>query len=156
MQKIAMKFPQVVSDIVMKLLAKNAEDRYQTAEGIKADLEKCLNYLQTTGEIVDFVPGEWDRSGQLSIPQKLYGREAEVDRLLAAFERVSGIEEAPPPENAENIAAGSQSEIVLVSGYSGLAKPRLLMKFTSQLSDSAAILLRANLTNLSVTFLMQL
>jgi serine/threonine protein kinase len=88
------EIPQVVSDIVMKLLAKNAEDRYQTAEGIKADLEKCLNSLQTTGEIVDFVPGEWDRSGQLSIPQKLYGREAEVDRLLAAFERVSGIEEA--------------------------------------------------------------
>ncbi|MEG4631669.1 AAA family ATPase [Microcoleus sp. AR_TQ3_B6] len=116
------KIPQVVSDIVMKLLAKNAEDRYQTAEGIKADLEKCLNSWQTTGEIVDFVPGEWDRSGQLSIPQKLYGREAEVDRLLAAFERVSGIDEQPPPENAENLAAGSQSEIVLVSGYSGIGK----------------------------------
>ena len=120
------EIPQVVSDIVMKLLAKNAEDRYQTAEGIKADLEKCLNSLQTTGEIVDFVPGEWDRSGQLSIPQKLYGREAEVDRLLAAFERVSGIEEAPPPENAENLAACSQSEIVLVSGYSGIGKTAIV------------------------------
>ena len=120
------EIPQVVSDIVMKLLAKNAEDRYQTAEGIKADLEKCLSSLQTTGEIVDFVPGEWDRSGQLSIPQKLYGREAEVDRLLAAFERVSGIEEAPPPENAENLAACSQSEIVLVSGYSGIGKTAIV------------------------------
>ena len=110
----------------MKLLAKNAEDRYQTAEGLKADLEKCLNSLQTTGEIVDFVPGEWDRSGQLSIPQKLYGREAEVDRLLAAFERVSGIEEQPPPENAENLAACSQSEIVLVSGYSGIGKTAIV------------------------------
>ena len=120
------EIPQVVSDIVMKLLAKNAEDRYQTAEGLKADLEKCLNSLQTTGEIVDFVPGEWDRSGQLSIPQKLYGREAEVDRLLAAFERVSGIEEQPPPENAENLAACSQSEIVLVSGYSGIGKTAIV------------------------------
>jgi len=120
------KIPQVVSDIVMKLLAKNAEDRYQTAEGIKADLEKCLNSLQTTGEIVDFVPGQWDRSGQLSIPQKLYGRKAEVDRLLAAFERVSGIEEAPRLENAENIAACSQSEIVLVSGYSGIGKTAIV------------------------------
>jgi len=120
------EIPQVVSDIVMKLLAKNAEDRYQTAEGIKADLEKCLNSLQTTGEIIDFVPGEWDRSGQLSIPQKLYGREAEVDRLLAAFERVSGLEEQPPPENAENLAACSQSEIVLVSGYSGIGKTAIV------------------------------
>ncbi|MBD0311777.1 MAG: serine/threonine-protein kinase PknK, partial [Microcoleus sp. T3-bin5] len=120
------KIPQVVSDIVMKLLAKNAEDRYQTAEGIEADLEKCLDSLQTTGEIVDFVPGEWDRSGQLSIPQKLYGREAEVDRLLAAFERVSGIEDQPAPENAENLAACSQSEIVLVSGYSGIGKTAIV------------------------------
>jgi len=120
------EIPQVVSDIVMKLLAKNAEDRYQTAEGIEADLEKCLNYLQTTGEIVDFVPGEWDRSGQLSIPQKLYGREAEVDRLLAAFERVSGLADAQPPENSENLPARSQSEIILVSGYSGIGKTAII------------------------------
>ena len=120
------KIPQVVSEIVMKLLAKNAEDRYQTAAGIKADLEKCLNSLQTIGEIVNFVPGQLDRSGQLSIPQKLYGREAEVDRLLAAFERVSGISKEDRPENTENLAARSQSEIVLVSGYSGIGKTAIV------------------------------
>ena len=120
------RVPQVVADIVMKLLAKNAEDRYQTAEGIKADLEKCLNSWQTTGEIADFVPGQFDRSPQLSIPQKLYGREAEVDRLLAAFERVSGLAEAQPLENSENLATRSQSEIVLVSGYSGIGKTAIV------------------------------
>ncbi|MEG4322088.1 MULTISPECIES: AAA family ATPase [unclassified Microcoleus] len=120
------KIPQVVSDIVMKLLAKNAEDRYQTAEGIQADLEKCLNSWQTTGEIADFVPGQFDRSPQLSIPQKLYGREAEVDRLLAAFERVSGIYHAQPSENAENLVPTPQSEIVLVSGYSGIGKTAIV------------------------------
>jgi histidine kinase len=120
------EIPQVVSDIVMKLLAKNAEDRYQTAEGIKADLEKCLNSWQTTGEIADFVTGQFDRSPQLSIPQKLYGREAEVDRLLAAFERVSGLAEAQPPENSENLGTHCQSEIVLVSGYSGIGKTAIV------------------------------
>ncbi|MCC3415245.1 MULTISPECIES: ATP-binding sensor histidine kinase [unclassified Microcoleus] len=118
--------PQVVSDIVMKLLGKNAEDRYQTAEGIKADLENCLNSWQTTGEVAYFVPGQLDRSGQLSIPQKLYGRELEVDSLLAAFERVSGLAEAQPPEKSENLATRSQSEIVLVSGYSGIGKTAIV------------------------------
>ncbi|WP_293335061.1 ATP-binding sensor histidine kinase [Microcoleus sp. CAWBG58] len=120
------KIPQVVSDIVMKLLAKNAEDRYQTAEGIKVDLENCLNSWQTTGEIADFVPGKCDRSPQLSIPQKLYGREAEVDRLLAAFERVSGLADTQLPEKSENLATRSQSEIVLVSGYSGIGKTAIV------------------------------
>ncbi len=124
--QINSEIPAAISDIVMKLLAKNAEDRYQTAEGIKADLEKCLNYWQTTGEIAYFVPGKFDRSPQLSIPQKLYGREAEVDRLLAAFERVSGLADAQPPENAKNLVGRAHSEIVLVSGYSGIGKTAIV------------------------------
>jgi len=123
------EIPQAVSDIVMKLLAKNAEDRYQTAEGIKADLEKCLNSLQTTGEIVYFVPGQLDRSGQLSIPQKLYGREAEVDRLLAAFERV-GTPHCRAGADDEVLpivqSLPGRSEIVLVSGYSGIGKTAIV------------------------------
>jgi hypothetical protein len=74
----------------MKLLSKNAEVRYQSAAGLKADLERCLTQLQTIDTIADFLPGQLDKSGQLSIPQKLYGREREVETLLAAFERVSG------------------------------------------------------------------
>ncbi len=134
------KIPQVVADIVMKLLAKNAENRYQTAEVIKADLEKCLNSWQTTGEIANFLPGEFDRSPQLSIPQKLYGREAEVDRLLAAFERVgtrhcrilTGDEVLPENLSPDTVllpveqSLAGRSEIVLVSGYSGIGKTAII------------------------------
>ncbi|MEG3877132.1 AAA family ATPase [Microcoleus sp. herbarium7] len=98
--------PQIVSSIVMKLLAKNAEDRYQSAFGVKADLEKCLNQLQTAGKIENFMPGALDKSGQFLIPQKLYGRTKEVAGLMAAFDRVSC----------------GKTEMVLVSGYSGIGK----------------------------------
>jgi serine/threonine protein kinase len=98
--------PQIVSSIVMKLLAKNAEDRYQSAFGIKADLENCLTQLQTTGKIENFIPGTLDKSGQFLIPQKLYGRTQEVADLMASFERVSF----------------GKTEMVLVSGYSGIGK----------------------------------
>ncbi len=100
------EIPLAVSDIVMKLMAKTAEDRYQSALGIKADIETCFNQLMSSGQIIDFVPGNMDKSGQFLIPQKLYGREAEVAELLATFERV---------------AAGT-TEMMLVSGYSGIGK----------------------------------
>jgi PAS domain S-box-containing protein len=98
--------PQIVSSIVMKLLAKNAEDRYQSAFGVKADLENCITQLLTTGKIENFIPGTLDKSGQFLIPQKLYGRTQEVADLMASFERVSF----------------GKTEMVLVSGYSGIGK----------------------------------
>ncbi|MEG4519639.1 AAA family ATPase [Microcoleus sp. AT9b-C5] len=98
--------PQIISALVMKLLAKNAEDRYQSALGVKADLENCLTQLQTTDKIVNFIPGTLDKSGQFLIPQKLYGRTQEVADLRASFERVSF----------------GKTEMVLVSGYSGIGK----------------------------------
>ncbi|RCJ32896.1 serine/threonine protein kinase [Nostoc minutum NIES-26] len=98
--------PEAISAIILKLLAKTAEQRYQSAWGLKADLEECLFQLQTTGKIEHFVPGRRDKSGHFLIPQKLYGREAEVTTLMAAFERV----------------AGGSSELMLVSGYSGIGK----------------------------------
>src|SRR6476469_5712444 len=98
--------PSIVSSIVMKLLAKNAEDRYQSALGVKADLENCLTQLQTAGKIENFIPGKLDKSGQFLISQKLYGRTQEVADLMASFERVSC----------------GQTEMVLVSGYSGIGK----------------------------------
>ncbi|MGL5065879.1 MAG: trifunctional serine/threonine-protein kinase/ATP-binding protein/sensor histidine kinase [Microcoleus sp.] len=118
------EIPQVISSIVMKLLAKNAEDRYQTAAGLKADLENCLNSWQAIGEVVNFLPGQLDRSGQLSIPQKLYGREVEVANLLAAFERV-GTQNVETPTEENNLIPG-RSEIVLVSGYSGIGKTAIV------------------------------
>ncbi|UNU23702.1 AAA family ATPase [Microcoleus vaginatus] len=104
------EIPQAVSDIVMKLLAKNAEDRYQSAAGLKFDMETCLQQLQTTGNIENFPIGQRDRGNQLLIPQKLYGRETEVQILLDAFGRVS---------------LGA-TEMMLVSGYSGIGKTSIV------------------------------
>ncbi|MDI9635515.1 AAA family ATPase [Oscillatoria amoena NRMC-F 0135] len=102
--------PKTVSDIIMKLLAKMAEDRYQSAYGLKVDLEECLRQLEQTGQISDFIPGQRDKSGQFLIPQKLYGRETQVATLMEAFNRVS---------------AGT-AEMMLVSGYSGIGKSCLV------------------------------
>ena len=88
--------PQSVSDIVMKLLAKNAEDRYQSAWGIQADLEECLRQVKATGRVENFRLGSQDISNKFQIPQKLYGREAEIETLLAAFKRVAGGELTSP------------------------------------------------------------
>jgi len=89
--------PQVISDIVMKLLAKTAEERYQSAAGLKFDLETCLNQLLATGTIAHFAIATRDKGSQLRIPQKLYGREHEVIELLAAFERISQSSVTPNP-----------------------------------------------------------
>ncbi|MBR8841147.1 MAG: serine/threonine-protein kinase PknK, partial [Stigonema ocellatum SAG 48.90 = DSM 106950] len=98
--------PQVLCDIVMKLMAKNAEDRYQSALGLKFDLEKCLTQLQETGQIEDFKIAQRDLCDRFIIPDKLYGRETEVSTLLQAFERVS---------------LGA-TEMMLVAGFSGIGK----------------------------------
>ena len=87
--EITPEIPQTISDIVMKLLSKTTEDRYQSAWGLKADLESCLFQLQTSGIISEFALGSQDISDKFQIPQKLYGRQREVDTLLAAFERVA-------------------------------------------------------------------
>ena len=113
------EIPEAVSDIVMKLLAKTAEDRYQSALGLKADLEICLKMLQTSGEISHFQVGELDLFSQFSIPQKLYGREQEVRLLMDAFARVSN----PSPSFLEE---KSRVEMLLVSGYSGVGKSSLV------------------------------
>ncbi|MEH1826865.1 MAG: AAA family ATPase [Nostoc sp.] len=100
------QIPKVLWNIIMKLMAKNAEDRYQSALGLKHDLELCLAQLQDTGEIKDFEIGQWDVCDRFLIPEKLYGREAEVASLLQAFERVTH----------------GTSEIMLVAGFSGIGK----------------------------------
>ena len=109
-QEVNPEIPAAISDIVMKLVAKNAEDRYQSALGIKADLEECLFQWQTKGTIENLIPGERDKSGQFLIPQKLYGRSAEVAELMAAFDR----------------ASSGLAEMMLVSGYSGVGKTAVI------------------------------
>jgi PAS domain S-box-containing protein len=93
--------------IVMKLLAKTAEERYQTAAGVEADLRRCLAEWEATGRIEPFQLGAHDVSDRLLIPEKLYGREREIDALIAVFDRV---------------VAQDTTELVLVSGYSGIGK----------------------------------
>jgi serine/threonine protein kinase len=99
--------PGPVSTVVMKLLAKTAEERYQTAAGATSDLRRCLDEWETKGWIDEFPLGEHDTPDRLLIPEKLYGRASEIETLLAAFDR---------------IVAGGRPELVLVSGYSGIGK----------------------------------
>src|SRR6516164_777148 len=82
------KIPGAVSAIVMKLLAKRAEDRYQTVAGLESDLRSCLTAWEAQHRIDDFSLGERDRPDRLLIPEKLYGRGREVETLLAAFDRI--------------------------------------------------------------------
>lgn len=80
--------PQAISDIVLKLLSKNAEARYSSAYGLKTDLTECLTQWQTCCEIVGFLPGRHDVSDELQVPEQIYGRERETNALLEAFARV--------------------------------------------------------------------
>ena len=105
------EIPQVVSGIVMKLMAKTAEERYQSAFGIKADLEECLNQLHQTGSISDFPLACQDIADKFQIPQKLYGRKQEIATLLSAFERAS-----------------DRIEMMLIGGYSGIGKSALVQE----------------------------
>lgn len=100
---------EALSAVVMKLLEKNAEDRYQSATGLLHDLEE-VQRRRAAGSSELFELGVGDVSGRLQIPEKLYGREQETEALLGAFERV---------------AAGA-SEITLVAGYSGIGKSVLI------------------------------
>ncbi|HTW65878.1 MAG TPA: sigma 54-interacting transcriptional regulator, partial [Bryobacteraceae bacterium] len=116
--------PAVLSAITMRLLAKNAEERYQTAAGLGADLRRCLSEWQSHGRIDPFPLGADDSSDRFLIPEKLYGREREVDALLAAFDRV--------------VAQGA-AELVLVSGYSGVGKSSVVSELHKVLVQPRAL-----------------
>jgi serine/threonine protein kinase len=105
--RYAKEIPAPLSAIVMKLLAKTAEERYQTAAGVAGDLRHCLTEWEAHCHIDPFQLGTHDVSGRLMIPEKLYGREREIESLLASFDRV--------------VTSGAP-ELVLVSGYSGIGK----------------------------------
>jgi predicted ATPase len=109
--KLKPDIPHTLSSIIMKLLAKNAEDRYQSAYGLKQDLERCLQQWQTTGQIEPFSLAQHDISGRFQIPQKLYGREQEIKMLLAAFERVAtGSTDATATEKQKSATALTRVE----------------------------------------------
>jgi hypothetical protein len=99
--------PAAVSAIVMKLLAKTPEERYQTAGGVEHDLRRCLATWEANGRVEAFPLGAHDTPDRLVIPERLYGRSNEVAALLAAFERT--------------VSSGTP-HLVLISGYSGIGK----------------------------------
>ncbi len=113
------EIPQILSDIIMKLLEKNAESRYQSALGIQADLAECLQQLETNNNITQFPLGRQDISDKFQIPQKLYGREREIETLLTAFDRVTS----------------SASELMLIAGYSGIGKSALVQELYKPITE---------------------
>lgn len=106
--------PKMVNEIILKLLAKTAEVRYQSAYGIRHDLERCWQQWQSQRKIIPFKLGKRDICDRFVIPEKLYGRETEVATLLAAFDRVAN----PPLSNEEQGGV----EMMLVAGFSGIGK----------------------------------
>jgi len=125
--------PRPLSDVVMKLLAKAAEDRYQSARGLVADLHECARQWRERGEIAAFPLGRTDRDGALRLPQRLYGREDEVAALLAAYERVGrgGV------------------ELLLLSGYAGVGKSTLVQELDRSIAQRDAHFIRGKFDQLS-------
>jgi serine/threonine protein kinase len=115
------KIPEVLSSIIIKLLAKDPEDRYQTAHGVRADLEQCLSSLKKDGTITAFSIAQDDISGRFRIPKKIYGRESEMEFLHKAFER----------------ARRGDSGLVLVAGHPGIGKTTLVKGLKQQVMQQA-------------------
>jgi predicted ATPase/signal transduction histidine kinase len=117
--------PGPVEAIVLKLLAKSAADRYQTAAGLEADLRACLTAWEAYGRIDPFPLGRSDTSDRLAVPETLYGREAEIDTLVAAFDRV--------------VSHGA-TELVLVAGHAGIGKSSLVHELHKELVPARGVL----------------
>jgi histidine kinase len=117
------KIPTSLSDLVLKLLSKNAEDRYNSTDGLLEDLYLILDLLNKEKPL-DFIPGERESKGIFLIPQKLYGREAEVSFLLHAFDQIASSRDRIPEEGEDEIYGGIK--LVLVGGYSGVGKTALI------------------------------
>src|SRR4051812_24557992 len=116
--------PAAVSAVILKLLAKTTEERYQTAAGLERDLQRCLAAWEGQHRIDAFPLGQQDTPDRLLIPEKLYGREREIETLLGAFDRVVN---------------SGRPELVLVSGYSGIGKSAIVNELHKALVPSRGI-----------------
>jgi len=135
--EISSEIPQIVSDIVLKLLEKNVEDRYQSASGLKIDLEKCYNCLSNKKKIkkLQFELGQNDYSRKFHISRKLYGRDKEIKTILKAFKRVGS----------------GKTEILLISGNSGVGKSALISDFNNRTFIGKAHFISGKFDQLSYT-----
>ncbi|NEP85308.1 MAG: AAA family ATPase [Okeania sp. SIO3B3] len=106
--------PLIVSKIISKLMAKNAEERYQSAFGLRQDLERCLNQIDSISTL-DFELGTQEQPNRFHVPEKLYGREQDVQNLLALFDEVA-------------VVNNGRSQMLLISGYSGVGKSALVQE----------------------------
>jgi len=118
--------PTPLSQMVMKLLAKSAEERYQTAAGLRLDLENCLAQWQAEGRIASLRLGAGDLSDQLLIPQKIYGREEDLAILLDAFHRM--LNRGAP-------------QLVMITGYSGIGKTTLVRELERPVAEQRGFFL---------------
>jgi serine/threonine protein kinase len=109
------EIPPGLGEIILKLIAKNAEDRYQSAWGLQADLVLCLMQLEAGGMIEEIIPGQNDICDRFQITQKLYGRSTEIQTLLSAFNRIT-----------ENTTGERATEMLLISGAAGVGKTALV------------------------------
>ena len=116
--------PAALSNLVLKLLAKTAEERYQTAAGLERDLRHCLAAWEAQHRIDAFPLGQQDTPDRLLIPEKLYGREREIEALLGAFDRV---------------VTSGRPELVLVAGYSGIGKSAVVNELHKALVPSRGL-----------------
>lgn len=112
------EIPITISNIIMKLLEKNAAERYQSSYGLKVDIEECLKQINENNNIVAFTLGQKDIAEQLQIPRKLYGREKEIEVLINTFGNIS-----------------NNSELVLVLGYSGIGKSSLIQEIYKPITE---------------------
>jgi predicted ATPase/signal transduction histidine kinase/tRNA A-37 threonylcarbamoyl transferase component Bud32 len=148
--------PKSVSDIIMKMLEKAAENRYQSAWGIEADLVLCLMQFEATGIIEDIVPGENDIMRNFKVSHKFYGRERESDRLLAAFDRLlsrsknyivdQNLLDINKTEHdsifslqpSNSTLPNSTMEIILIEGEEGIGKSALVAEIHKTVSQTKA------------------
>jgi predicted ATPase/tRNA A-37 threonylcarbamoyl transferase component Bud32 len=112
------EIPKIISDIIQKVMSKNPEDRYQSCLGISFDLQKCFDTLEPDGKIKPFELAKYDISGKFLIPQKVFGRQKEIDVLLSSLD---GICKSEFSDNTED-----SIEFILVSGNPGIGKSALI------------------------------
>ncbi len=118
--EINSNIPEQISKIILKLMEKTAEDRYQTAFGLKYDLEKCLEQLQKNSAVFSFALGEKDISDEFRIPQKLYGRDKDIENLLNEF---------------KTVLHSGQTSAILIGGYSGAGKSSLIREINKPITE---------------------